>query len=61
MSIAQAYEILGISAGATEQDVRAPYYRLMKLVHPDAGGSAYFCKELNAARDVLLKLPRARA
>jgi DnaJ-domain-containing protein 1 len=61
MSIAHALEILGINAGATEQDIRAPYNRLMKHVHPDVGGSAYFSKELNAARDVLLKQLRACA
>jgi len=61
MSIAQACEILGINAEATEQEIRAPYSRLMKRVHPDLGGSAYFSKELNAARDVLLKLRSARA
>jgi curved DNA-binding protein CbpA len=55
MSIAHALEILGINAGATEQEICAPYNHLMKRVHPDVGGSAYFSKELNAARDVLLK------
>jgi TPR repeat protein len=54
MSAAQALEILGINAGATEQDIRAAYNRLMKRVHPDVGGSTYFSKQLNAARDVLL-------
>jgi curved DNA-binding protein CbpA len=59
MSVAQALEILGINAGATEQDIRAAYNRLMKRVHPDVGGSAYFSKQLNAARDVLLRQLRA--
>jgi hypothetical protein len=54
MSAAQALEILGIKAGATEQDIRAAYNRLMKRVHPDVGGSEFFSKQLNAARDVLL-------
>ena len=61
MSIAHALEILGINAGATEQDIRAPYNRLMKHVHPDVGGSAYFSKQVNAARDVLLRQLRACA
>jgi TPR repeat protein len=59
MSAEQAREILGISAGATEQDIRAAYNRLMRRVHPDVGGSAYFTKQLNAARDVLLRQRRA--
>ena len=61
MSVAQALEILGINAAATEQDIRAAYNRLMKRVHPDVGGSAYFSKQVNAARDALLKRPRACA
>jgi type IV secretion system protein VirD4 len=59
MSASQALEILGLSAGTTEQDVRAAYNRLMKRVHPDVGGSTYFSKQLNAARDVLLMQVRA--
>jgi len=54
MSTAQALEILGIKAGATEQEIRASYNRLMKRLHPDVGGSEYFTKQLNEARDVLL-------
>jgi TPR repeat protein len=59
MSVAQALEILGINAGTSEHDIHAAYNRLMKRVHPDVGGSAYFTKELNAARDALLKQLRA--
>ncbi|HEV2042294.1 MAG TPA: TraG/TraD family protein, partial [Casimicrobiaceae bacterium] len=55
MSAAQALEILGINAGATGQEIRAACNRLMKRVHQDVGGSAYFSKQLNAARDVLLR------
>lgn len=58
INIAQALEILGLSAGANEQEVRLAYSRLMKRFHPDAGGSAYFSKQLNAARDVLLHRKR---
>jgi TPR repeat protein len=42
MSAAQAFEILGINAGATERDIRAAYNRLMKRVHPDVGGRSFF-------------------
>jgi hypothetical protein len=28
---------------------------LMQRVHPDVGGSNFFAKQLNAARDVLLR------
>ena len=57
MSAAQALEILGLKAWATDQEIRAAYKSLMKRVHPDIpdmGGSNYFAKQLNEARDVLL-------
>ena len=55
MNVDRALEILGIEAGSTEDDIHAAYNHLMKRVHPDVGGSAYFAMELNAARDELLK------
>jgi curved DNA-binding protein CbpA len=54
LSTAQALEILGLKAGATEQEIRVAYNRLMKRVHPDVGGSDFFAKQLNEVRDVLL-------
>jgi len=54
LSPAQAFDILGLEEGATEQQVRAAYYRLMKRAHPDVSGSDYFAKQLNGARDHLL-------
>ena len=59
MSAARALEILGLKAGVTEQEIRAAYNRLMKRLHPDVGGSDFFAKQLNDARDVLLR-QRAR-
>jgi hypothetical protein len=55
MDVDRALEILGIEAGSTEDEIHAAYNHLMKRVHPDVGGSAYFAMELNAARDELLK------
>ena len=55
VSAAQALEILGLAEGANEEQVHAAYHRLIKRVHPDVGGSSYFAKQLNAARDALLK------
>ena len=54
LSVDQALEILGLKAGATEQQIQAAYNRLMKRVHPDVGGSNFFAKQLNEARDLLL-------
>ena len=59
LSPAQAFEILGLKEGATEQQVRAAYYRLMKRAHPDVSGSDYFAKQLNGARDLLVGFHRA--
>lgn len=42
---------------ATPAAVEVAYVRLMKLVHPDRGGTTYFAAKLNAARDFLTKNP----
>jgi hypothetical protein len=55
MSADHALEILGLKSGATEEEIRAAYNRLMKRVHPDVGGSSVFAKQLNRARDVLIE------
>jgi len=58
MTVDQALEILGLGARATEEEIRAAHKRLMQRVHPDVGGSNFLAKQLNAARDVLLKRGR---
>jgi hypothetical protein len=55
MSAAQALELLDLDVGATKQQILTAHKRLMKLVHPDTGGSTYLSKQLNVARDILLK------
>ena len=54
MSRAAALEILDLQEGATRDDIRAAFNRVMQQVHPDKGGSNFFAKQLNAARKVLL-------
>lgn len=50
----QAYEILGLKPGASEEDIKEAYHRLMRANHPDAGGSTWIASRLNQARDLLL-------
>ncbi|MCC7220367.1 MAG: DnaJ domain-containing protein, partial [Candidatus Contendobacter sp.] len=51
---AEAYEILGLSPDASQDQIQAAYRRLMQRLHPDHGGSAYLAARLNQARQVLL-------
>ena len=54
MSRAEAYEVLGLKPGASEEDIRAAHRRLMLAAHPDHGGSDWLAARVNLARDVLL-------
>jgi hypothetical protein len=65
MPAADARRLLGVSEGATLQEIRDAHRRLIAKVHPDTGGSAELARRVNAARDTLLaetmnrKPPRA--
>ena len=54
MSRQEAYEVLGLTAGATDAEIRAAHHRLMRTAHPDSGGSDWLAARVNMARDVLL-------
>ena len=53
--LAEAYAVLGLKPGASDDDIKAAHRELMKGVHPDHGGSSYLASKINAARDLLLR------
>ncbi len=55
MTEVRACDILGLQPGASETEIKEAHRRLMKNVHPDKGGSAYLARQINAAKDFLLK------
>lgn len=50
MSEAEALRILGLAPGASPEEIRAAYRRLMKRVHPDMGGSDALAAMINGAK-----------
>jgi hypothetical protein len=54
MSRTEALKVLGLAEGASKDDIRAAYHRLIKQTHPDKGGSSYLAAKINEAKDVLL-------
>ena len=54
MSRAEALGVLGLTDPASDSDVRAAWVRLMRIAHPDGGGSDWLAARVNQAKDVLL-------
>ncbi|HEX3887265.1 MAG TPA: DnaJ domain-containing protein [Phenylobacterium sp.] len=54
MSLQEARSILGVGPDATPKEIKAAYNRLIRMAHPDKGGTTGLATQLNAARDRLL-------
>jgi DnaJ homolog subfamily C member 19 len=54
MTRQEAYEVLGLHPGASDDEIKEAHRRLMRGAHPDHGGSDWLAARINQARDILL-------
>jgi len=54
MNKQQAYDVLGLKAGSSREEIVRAHKRMMQKVHPDRGGSDYLAAQINQAKDILL-------
>lgn len=54
MSREEAFRVLGLEPGASAAEIKRAHRRLMKVAHPDVGGSDYMASKVNEAKRVLL-------
>lgn len=54
MTREQALAVLGLEEGASRDQIKAAYQRIISGLHPDHGGSDYLAAQVNEAKAVLL-------
>lgn len=54
----EAYHVLGLEPGASEEAIRAAHRALIARFHPDKGGSHYLAAVVNRAKDIALAAAR---
>ena len=55
MTPEEAYRVLGLEPGASDEAVKEAHRRLIAGLHPDHGGSSFLAAKVNQAKDLLLK------
>jgi len=56
MSEMEVWQVLGLEPGASQDAIRAAHRKLITKLHPDRGGTTYLARQINAARDILLRI-----
>lgn len=54
MRVEESYQVLELSSGCTEEDVKRAFRKKSMVTHPDKGGSAAEFRRLTHARDLVL-------
>jgi hypothetical protein len=55
MTEMEAWQVLGLEPGASRDAIRKAHRNLITKLHPDHGGTTYLARQINAARDILLR------